>query len=165
MKTPLLAVVCLTFLAGCVTMPEKMTVTPSGNPEVEIATKDISAIKAAVISRLVNEGYSVEKDTDYSLELTRATKGAEDFAAALSIGNSYSSNRRFVVYTFIKRGDIVRVIAAPGLRAQMPGGQVNTMPLSSGNVYNLYQQQLFDIKAEIERQAKADAPAEAKGAP
>lgn len=113
----------VTLFSGCVTQQPKMTQTASGKPEVVIATTDVDAIKSAVISSLVNHGYTVEKDTPYELEMTRPTNSTENLAASLSIGNSYSTNSRVATYMFAKQNGSVRVIVHMFLRAQMPGAR------------------------------------------
>jgi hypothetical protein len=139
-------------LSGCGTPVTKSVMTASGKPEVVITTTEVGQIKAMIIGDLVNHGYSVEQDTEYSLTLARPTKGMEDVAASIGTGNAYSTNRRVANYTFIKQGDSVRVIGSSSLRAQMPGGQVRSNSLDdNANIFNTFQQQLQEIKTKIEK--------------
>lgn len=149
----------LAFSVGCTTI-EKSTFTPSGRPEVVIATNDVGRIKSLLIGDLLNHGYTIESDTQYALTLTRPTKGMESVAASMVAGNSYSVNTRYATYNFVHLDNGIRVIASMGWRAQMPGGQVNNQPLNDGNVYNTFQTQLFEIKAMIEKDTLG-VPAEA----
>lgn len=143
------------FLPSCATPVAKITNTDSGKPEVIIETNNIDSIKSLIISEMVNFGYQIEKDTPYLLEMARATDSRENMTAALSIGNSSSTNNRLATYTFVKLNNGIRVIAAASLRAQLPGGKVNFSQLSNnGSIYNIYQKQLFVIKEKIERKTE-----------
>jgi len=139
------------FLFGCAApQPAKISITPSGRPEATIRAP-IEQIKSAIISEEVNYGYTVEKDTPYLLVLVRDVNGKENTGIAMTIGNMYSNNSRTASYTFASEGGSVRVVASMALRAQMPGGQVNTADINdNGDVYNTYQKQLNDIKARLE---------------
>jgi len=116
-----------------------------------INSTNTNSIKAEIINRMMNEKYQLVKDTSYLLEFNRPANSNENFAAALSIGNSYSNNFRVSTFTFLTDNDSTKIIVSLSLQAQMPMGQVNTMPLNdNGNVYNSYQTFLFDIKKKIE---------------
>lgn len=165
MKTQVLASLVLAAalaLSGCVTQPERISATASGKPEVTIPGVELPAVKAHLIGMLVNFGYTLERDTEYSLVLTRPTQAGENFAVAMSIGNAYSSNSRVANFTFVKTPEGIRVIATPALRAQMPGGQVNELPLNgNGTVYNTFQQDLNEMKAKLAPTPAAAPPAAA----
>ena len=155
---PLISLAGILLLAGCVTQPEKIATTASGKPELTIATSDVGRIKSMIIGDLVNHGYTVEQDTEYSLTLSRRLSGGEEMVAALAVGNSYSTNTRIASYTFVRDGGSVRVIFAAQIRAQMPGGQVRNQPLDGNNtVFNTFQQQLIEIKKKIETPLSDDA--------
>lgn len=140
------------LLAGCATSVQRITNTPSGKPEAVIAA-DLNAIKGAILADMVNHGYQIEKDTDYLLEMARPTKDNEDIAAYFLVGNAYSTNHRVVAYTLVKTQEGVRVIGSASIRAQLPGGQINSADLSSnGNVYNTLQTHLFEIRTKVEKQ-------------
>lgn len=154
------------FLSGCATPEARLTTTASGNPEVFIKTTNVGAIKSAIIGDLVNFGYSIESDTEYSLSLSRALTPGEDFGASLATGNAYSTNRRVSTYTFVKQEEGIRVIANTGWRAQMPGGQVRTTPLEANNtIYNTFQTQLSKIKVELEKTSAPETIIAAKDKP
>jgi hypothetical protein len=146
---PLAFAACLA-LAGCVAPVSKSVQTQSGRPEIE-ANAELGKVKSAIIGRMVNAGYSVDQDTDYMLKMSKPLTGMQDFAARVSVGNSYSSNRGVVSFTFVKSGSTIRVIGSSQLSAQMPGGQVNTMELTdSGALFNELQDQLNRVKADVE---------------
>jgi hypothetical protein len=108
-------------------------------------------IKADLIGISVNEGYQIDKDTTYLLEMHRPTNSKEDMFLALTIGNSYSSNSRLLSFMFVPGSDSTRVIASSSIRAQLPGGQTNNMDLNdNGAVYNKVQQWLQDAKSQVE---------------
>lgn len=139
------------LLIGCAAPVPKLTQTQSGKPEVVINATNTDQIKTEIINKMMNEKYELVRDTPYLLEFHRPANSTEDFAAALSIGNSYSRNFRVAVFTIIKDNDNTKVVVSLSLQAQMPMGQINTMPLNdSGNVYNIYQNMLFDIKKKVE---------------
>ena len=150
-KVTSLLMLLLALLTGCVTQVSRVTTTASGKPEVTIATSDVGRIKSMIIGDMVNYGYTVETDTAYSLSLSRKMKDMEQFATALSIGNAYSSNSRLSNYTFVRDGNTTRVIFSGMLRAQLPGGQINTLPLDDNNfLFNEIINQLNEIKTKIE---------------
>jgi hypothetical protein len=138
------------FFSACATEPRSVE-TPSGKPEVTINAK-VSDIKAAILGEMVDVGYTVTKDSDFSLELTRPANGAEEFAASLTIGNAYSSNRRIADFTFIPTEGAVRVIASCRLESQMPGGQVNSAQITDNKTFNVYEAMFAKIKARLETQ-------------
>jgi hypothetical protein len=163
MKISLLVpVLIVMLLAGCATPPPRISATKSGKPEVQIKTDDVGAIKSWLIGDLVDEGYTIEKDTAYSLVMARTARGGENLAAAMSIGNGYSTNHRVVTFTFVKIGDEIRVIALNELRAQLPFGKVNTVEWNNNVTYNAYQESLNTMKAEIEGPKKPVAETVAK---
>jgi hypothetical protein len=112
----------------------------------------MSVIKALIIGNLLNFGYAVEQDTEYSLTLTRPVEGMENIAASIGAGNSYSTNRRVATFTFVKQPEGVRVVASSAWRAQMPGGQVRTSSLDdNGQIFNALQKELLAIKEKVEK--------------
>jgi hypothetical protein len=146
-----LGVLLAIFLGGCATAVPKITQTSSGKPEVVINTTNTDQIKAEIINKMMNEQYQLVKDTSYLLEFNRPANSNENLAAALSIGNSYSNNSRVATFTIINNNETTKIIVSLSLQAQMPMGQINTMPLNNnGNVYNIYQNMLFDIKNRVE---------------
>lgn len=138
------------ILSGCTTVP-KMCQTASGKPEVTIKSTDISLIKSEIITDMMNSNYNIVKDTDYMLEMTRPATSGENFTAGMSIGNTYSTNYRSAIFNLAKLKTGTRVVASLALKAQLPGGQVNSMSMNdNGNVFNSYQQMLMDIQEKVE---------------
>lgn len=139
------------FAIGCASTP-KIAMTPSGRPEVTIASADLGRIKSAIISQWINDGYAVEWDSEYMLELTRATKGAEDFAASLVAGNATTTNSRVATFTFAQAGESAwRVVASNSVRAVFQNGRVNTNSVDgNAELFNSYQRTLLGIKSVIE---------------
>lgn len=149
-------VVCIGLvLGGCVAPVPKMVETASGKPEIVI-NSDLASIKSAIINELVNHNYTVEEDTDYMLRMSRPLDASENLIAAMTVGNSYSVNKRLAVYQFIKLPEGYRVLVSPSMTSQMPGGQVNTVEISdNGDVFNTFQRGLIQIKATLENRPKS----------
>jgi hypothetical protein len=145
----IISVILCISVTGCAHQAARMTATSSGHPEIEISKTSIDEIKSAIITRKVRQGFQVEKDTPYMLELTQPAQGGDDIAAALSVGNAYSENQRLVTYNFSKQSDGVHIIAIDALQAQLPGGQTNKVQLTSGNAYNATQQDLYNLEKQM----------------
>ena len=151
MKPLTIATLAILFFAGCATPPAKIANTASGRPEVIIADTQVGRVKSLLIGELVNDGYSIEQDTDYSLTMSRDLKGGEQIGAAMLVGNSYSSNSRLTSFNFVQGGQNLRVIASGTIRAVMPGGKTNTLSLDNNNaVFNILQELLNEIKERID---------------
>jgi hypothetical protein len=146
-----LVAACL-LLSACVTQPPRSVLTESGRPEVVIATADVAKIKSVIVGRLLNQGYTVESDNAYSLTLVRAATGMENFAAAMSLGNAYSTNAATATFTFVRDGEATRVVLTIGMRAQMPGGQVRQAETGRSNAeFNTLQHELERLKRLVEQ--------------
>ena len=142
-------------LSGCVTQPERITQTASGNPEVIITTGDVARVKSALINRAIDNGFAVEQDTPYSLVIAKPASGGDAFAAAMFVGNAYSVNSNVITFTIVKVDTGIRVVAACSLRAQMVGGQTRSQPMNSNVVFNSLQQRLTFIKSQIEAEGQS----------
>ena len=82
---------CVTALvSGCATPVARNVQTASGKPEVTIARTDVSAVKSHFLNLSINDGYSLEKDSEFTLELSRSLEGMENLAATMVAGNGYS---------------------------------------------------------------------------
>jgi hypothetical protein len=137
-------------LVGCVPPEPLISITASGKPEVTIRA-ELAVIKSEIIGDLVNYGYTVEQDNDYTLRTSRPLKGNEEVLASVFIGNSYSTNRRVHNYTFVKTDQGVRIIVSAAITAQMPGGQVNSSELTTNSRnFNDIQRDLNALKTRIE---------------
>lgn len=133
---------------GCVA-PEAGTLrTVSGRPEIVIASRDIDAMKSQLIGEMVHFGYQVDSNSRDLLEISR---NATDLITAHAVGSADGPHRRVVIYTFIQQGVSTRIIADVSMRAQLPGGQVDTVSLNdNGTVYGFFQKQLDKLKETLE---------------
>jgi len=135
-------------ISGCGTQPATIPQTAYGKPEIVIASRDVDTMKSSLIREMARFGYQVDKDTPYLLEMSRT---ATDLITAHSVGSADSTHQRVVAYTIIKQGASTRIVADYSMRAQLPGGQVDTMSLSdNGTVSSLIQQLLNRLKETIE---------------
>ena len=102
------AVTILCFLVAACATPVKHH-TASGRPEVTIATTNVGAVKGALISEMVNRGYSITRESDFLVAFDRPIDNV--WAAAL-LGSRYDStpNAR-VSYTIARIQDAIRVVA------------------------------------------------------
>jgi hypothetical protein len=143
---------CVTALvSGCATPVARNVQTASGKPEVTIARTDVSAVKSHFLNLSINDGYSLEKDSEFTLELSRSLEGMENLAATMVAGNGYTTNTRVVNYTFAKVSDGVRVIVSNSVRAVFPTGRVNTVQINEQNTLaNSYQAMLEKGKKDLE---------------
>jgi hypothetical protein len=133
---------------GCATQPAEISQADSGKPNVVIASRDVDTMKSSLISEMVGFGYHVDKDTPSLLELSRTTT---DTITAHAVGTVDSPHERVIAYAFIKQGVSTRVIVDLLMRAQLPGGQVDTMSLNdNGTLYGLIQKQIERLKEEVE---------------
>ena len=105
-RTVICGIAALT-VAACVEPVEHSTA--SGKPEVLIDTQDTSAVKSEIVSYMINSGYSVTTNDEFTIAFDRPVDNA--FAAVL-LGSSYDStpNAR-ITYTIIEVNNGTRVIA------------------------------------------------------
>jgi hypothetical protein len=142
----LAAFVCLT---GCVTdaASSYAPATPSGKPEVVIHAP-VAQVKSALISRAMNRGFSITRDTDYLLQLE---KPSDNIAAQVLLGSRYDStpSERYV-FTFAPAGDEVRVVAAT-MFVTNPGSAFERLtPITTGAGVQQTQMALEEIKTQLE---------------
>lgn len=138
--------------AGCGTAARPATA--SGQPETVIRA-ETAAIKAALLGDMVNHGYTVEQDTEFSLTLVRALRGEENFAAGMTLGGTPSARARTTTYTLVRTAEGVRVIVSAAWRANLPGGQVRVEPFATGKFFTEFAAQMANIKAQLEGPARA----------
>ena len=103
----LLCVAAFALLAGCAA--SVVHYTASGKPEVTIHTENVSSVKESVVSRMINRGYNLIRDTDYQMVFDRPI---DNVWAAAFWGSRYDGipNAR-ITYTFAVGTDTVRVVA------------------------------------------------------
>jgi hypothetical protein len=148
------------FLAGCQTAQPPATA--SGKPEVDIRAP-VGAIKAALISRAINQRYNITKDTEYMLQMDKPT---ENFGAALLLGSKYDGvPAERVVFTFAPNGnESVRVVTSI-MFVTNPGSSFERLtPINAGEGVDRTQASLFEVKQAVEA-AAAPPPVAARAPP
>ena len=103
----LLCFAALVLVAGCATPIQHQTA--SGKPEVTIDTGNVTAVKEALVARMVNNGWNLVRDSDYLMVFERPVDSV--WMAAL-LGSRYDGtpNAR-TSYTFAVGGRTVRIVA------------------------------------------------------
>jgi len=147
-------------LAGCQTAQPPATA--SGKPEVNIKAP-VGAVKAALISRALNQRYNITKDTEYMLQMDKPT---ENFGAALLLGSKYDGiPAERIVFTFAPNSpDSVRVVTSI-MFVTNPGSAFEQLtPINAGESVDRTQASLYDVKQMMEAAAAPPAVA-AKPAP
>jgi hypothetical protein len=144
-------VVVVSLLSGCVGIAPELQ-TASGKAETTIEGVEPQQIKAAIVSELLNDGYTVEGDSSFSLVLTRPLKGsAENFAAGMILGNGGEMSRTATFTVAPTTTGAVRVVVSLALRRQGIGGQMKTSTLDdTQNVRAVFQDFLNTIKTKLE---------------
>jgi len=137
------------FLSSCATTNTAQNIQ---KPEVTIKTQNLDDIKSLIVTTMANNNYLLVKDTPYLMEFQREAKGIkENMIIALAIGNSYSNNYFTMSFMLARTPEGIKVILIPGIKAEMPGGQVNRDDLlNNSKVVNECQQLLNSIKQKIE---------------
>lgn len=142
------------LFAGCATAPPKSAETPSGHPEITIASTDMQRIRGNLISRNATTGWILEQETQSILLFTRtdSSGSAQSAATQVLLGNAYSTPPKYEArYTLIPVATGTRVIVNASVSTQMPGGQVNRLSLSHASAtFNPFQAQLERVKSEVE---------------
>lgn len=158
--------VAVAILAGCQTAAEAPS-TASGKPEVLIRAP-VGKIKSLLISKALDRGLAVTKDSEYLLQLEKPT---ENMAAAVLLGSRYDAtpNERYVV-TFAQVGDEVRVVVAAMIVTNPGSAFERITPINSGDGVNRTQQTLLEIKQIAEEPPPKASPTPApkpaaRGAP
>ena len=95
-----------------------------------ILTQDLAALKTAIVGEKVNDGFAVQKDSDFSLILVK------------------SETQMTSEYTFIKQQDGIRVIVASQI---MMGGSIMRLWDNWPEQFNFEMERLYKIKAAVER--------------
>lgn len=126
--------------------------TPTGKPEVMIASKDASRIKGAIVSTVSAQGFSIVQDTSYSLVFTKPMEGSGGFLYQAAMGNAYSSPPQWVVsFTIAPLENSTRVFAHLSVGMQGAFGQSQGANMDQGKAAHEAQAMLEQIKAEVER--------------
>ena len=141
------AVIILCFVVASCATPVKHH-TASGRPEVTIATTNVEAVKGALISEMVNRGYSITRESDFLVAFDRPVDNV--WAAAL-LGSRYDStpNAR-VSYTIARIQDTIRVVADLAIITN-PGSAFERQTNMNANEDSRKIQDLMDrVKGNVE---------------
>jgi len=133
-------IVCLCAgVTGCV----EPTVhdTPSGRPEVTLSTKNMDAVRSALINQMLNKGYSITRDTGHSVAFDRPVDNA--LGAAL-FGSEYDAtpNAR-IVYTLAALDRSTRVVADIAIITN-PGSAFERQTNMNSNQESVKVQEMLD---------------------
>ncbi|BEV46021.1 hypothetical protein [Afipia carboxidovorans] len=146
MKSKLIAALFAALsVAACQTAQPPSTA--SGKPETTIRAP-VSKIKALIISRAMNNGMSITKDTEYMLQFEKPTA---NLGAAVLLGSRYDStpNERYVV-TFAPLGDETRVVISSMFVTNPGSGFERITPINAGEGIERTQQTLREIQQQAE---------------
>ena len=102
-----LILVVVVMTTGCVAPVQHNTA--SGKPEVTIGTNDVGAVKAALVSEMIDRGYDITTEGDHRLIFDQRV---DNVLAAALLGSSYDStpNAR-ISYTIVRTSGGIRVVA------------------------------------------------------
>jgi hypothetical protein len=79
----------VSLVGGCTNVGPLAT--PSGNPEVTIATNDVARVKNALMVAMSSRGFSPVQDTQYVLSFTRKADNATAMLYEVALGSVYSN--------------------------------------------------------------------------
>lgn len=97
------AAIALAVIAGCATTSTRST--PSGKQEVTVSNVNANAAKAYITNRMIDAGYTLDKDSQFRLGFCRRGK------QLLSGGPVQPRWGYRVVYSIIDQGPGIRVVA------------------------------------------------------
>jgi hypothetical protein len=150
MKNRIMLTIVSLSMFGCAAGPDRISETPSGKPEVTFSLTDKAKIKGAIASEMFNQGYTLISDSDLIEQFSRPTKGAEDFVASMAAGNGLSSNTRIETFNLVPTDNGLRVVVTSVITSQLPGGQIQSLPLESTADFNAFQVLLNTIKSRLD---------------
>jgi hypothetical protein len=141
MKLSLLPLVVL-FVAACQTGPPVKT--PSGRPEVVVPNATPKEVRAYIIDRGLGKGWTLERDTEDAVTLTRRS---DSVTAQLLLGSTYDPNvidrARF---TIIPQGSGTKVYLTEELVTNHGSAFERVTPLGGNKNYTGLQTVLESIK-------------------
>ena len=123
--------------------------TPSGKPEVTISSTDGDLIKSLVISEMLNRGYSVSSEREYSISFD---KSVDNVLAASLLGSQYNStpNAR-ITYTIIRTQNALSRVVAALQFVTNPGSPHERYTDASGNRDSVeIQALLYRVREKVE---------------
>lgn len=148
--------ISLLFLTGCQTAQPPATA--SGRPETTI-NAPVAEIKALIISRALNNGMSITKDTDYSIQFEKPT---DNMAAAVLLGSRFNAipSERYIA-TFAPLGNETRVVISSMIVTNPGTAFEQITPITAGDGINKTQQTLEEIKRIAESSIGSAPPSPA----
>lgn len=133
-----IAVILAAFVVGCASQQPKIAKTPSGMPEVLIATTDRQAVRQNIIGRNVADGWTLEQETDSLLLFRRPFDERTVIFGAALIGAQAMAQGKTIRYTIVQTQGGTKVLVAP-------------FNGSDSSEFNAHYTQLQAVKREIER--------------
>lgn len=131
------------LLSACVSQEPLIKQTESGKSEGNYPGKTKEQVKDALVARCARFGNMVFESSDSSVI---CGKQSDSVLAQMAVGNAYSTPATFKVkFTIAKINDAVKVWADMWIESQMPGGQLNQMPVSDNNDRNMVQKALDNL--------------------
>jgi hypothetical protein len=113
-----------------------MAQTPSGRPEVDIATTDLDAVKSQIVAHMQAMNYMLQDESKFRLQFTKELEGDQAMWARLAIGNSYSTTPLAeVTFNLAAIRDATHVVVFTAISTQMPFGQVNRSDMKGNNAW------------------------------
>lgn len=150
MKKILLSLFVTALLSACGTPTQKIAITSSGNPEVQIDNQNVDAVKAKLLERLMIAGFQIDTETASTLAASKEMTGMQESIMRLAISNSYSTPVRAVTtFTFSQNSNGVRIFAKSFATSTMPMGQVRKADMDNANSFNATQDSLNRLKSSF----------------
>lgn len=144
MKKILLLALSIALLSGCANQEALIKQTNSGKPEGEYPGKNKVQVKDALVISCNEQSWIVFESSDSTVI---CGKENNNVLAQMAVGNAYSTQAMSKVrFSIAEISDSTKVWANMWIESQMPGGQVNQLPLESNQAKNTIQRQLNSIK-------------------
>ena len=148
-----ITLLCLFLLSGCAALPP--IATPSGRPEVTIATKNSQAVKSRIIAVCAQCGYTMTAESPSMLVFNKQMSLNQAMIYTIALGNVHSSHPIEIVrFTITPVGSATRVYATINTSMQNGFGQTNDMDMSKGKAGRSLHNVLQIIKDEFEGKRK-----------
>jgi hypothetical protein len=135
-------------LVGCAT---SRLATPSGRPEVFIASTDRQAIKSVIIEFFSSKGYALSSETENALNFIGQMDMGSTIVYKTLLGSPYSSDPEWEInLVFTSIGDGTKVYANAFTTMQSAFGRTDRQDMTSGKSGNQLQSFLENVKHYIE---------------
>ena len=109
----LLCLLAIVLVSACVTPVQHNTA--SGKPEVTINTGNVAAVKEALITRMINMGYKLVRESDNQMVFDKTIDGAWMDATTILNPFDRTIGATRVSYTFAVGSMAIRVVADAAL--------------------------------------------------